>query len=158
MGQPWPHGRSSSSVDAPPPPAVTSYTHSTCSLRHDSISVYLNEGGSVVWNHRHGKMSVRSSTSPCGSSRREPPVMQQGIGVQEGNTMNEGDNRGRIFMLNDDMTVSPVCAPHLVLDANFHKQVLFSRLSDGLNWAGTTSRRTGSKGLFRGKESPPGIV
>ena len=28
--------------------------------------------------------------------------------------MNKGDNRGRFFMLNDDMTVSPVCAPHLV--------------------------------------------
>merc|ERR1712185_585339 len=49
-------------------------------------------------------------------------------GVKANNTMNNEDNRGRLFVMNDDLTISPKYAQHLVLGANFEKRGFFSRL------------------------------
>ena len=62
-------------------------------------------------------------------------VLVQGMGVKAANTMNEGDNRGRLFVINDDLTISPKHAQHLVLGANLQKRGLFSRLLGGARTA-----------------------
>ncbi len=78
-------------------------------LKSDSISVYLNEGASFAlsWtDHRLGKLVFDISIWKLEVGNHLYWCRAQGIGVKEVNTMNEGDNRGCIFMLNDDMTVS----------------------------------------------------
>eukprot|EP00802_Teleaulax_amphioxeia_P008287 Tamp_08295.p1 GENE.Tamp_08295~~Tamp_08295.p1 ORF type:complete len:739 (-),score=125.09 Tamp_08295:131-2116(-) len=44
-------------------------------------------------------------------------VLVKGVGSKAGNTMNESDNKGRLFTQNSDGTLSPTRAPHLVLGA-----------------------------------------
>ena len=44
-------------------------------------------------------------------------VLVKGVGPKSKNTMKEGDNKGRLFQLNADCSISPTRAPHLVLGA-----------------------------------------
>ena len=44
-------------------------------------------------------------------------VLVKGMGPMTGKTMNHEDNRGRLFVQNEDSTISPMYARHLVLAA-----------------------------------------
>jgi len=87
----------------------------------DAIEVHLNDRGFIVWNSKHGEMVFDIAMWKLVEGTKL--VLLKGVGSKSNNTMNHGDNTGRLFMQNDDGTISPTHAKHLVLGATLNATV-----------------------------------
>ena len=84
------------------------------------IEVHLNSRGFIVWqdpSRQTGHKDMVFDVSMWKIEAGNHLVLVKGVGPMTGKTMDYEDNRGRLFVQNQDSTISPMFARHLVLAA-----------------------------------------
>ena len=74
------------------------------------------DGNFIIWNDAHGEYVFDISMWKIKEGNHL--VLVKGVGAKKNNTKNEGDCKGRKFVINLDGTISPACNTNLCLGAS----------------------------------------